>query len=617
MKRDGAPPAALPAAPSVEKGRAPGLPPGATTTIVQWNNDTANFQTMGTAKVAANGIRGTVNLSNSTDSLDGFLAKCSQLESPNGSTVTVNASGMSDAKLTVLSGRIGNVMNFVDPTEMAAVQKAARESRLKIPLLIGLDAVHGVSTYFPLPLGQAATFNPSLVEEAALWTGREARALGINWTFAPMVDMGRDPRWGRLLEGAGEDVHLSGIMAAARTRGYQAGGVAATVKHFVGYGGGEAGRDYNTAWIPAEQLHDLHLPPFRSAHDAGSLSVMAAFNSVNGTPATAHKGMLTDLLRRQWGFRGLVVSDFGSIPELIAHGIARDEAEAARKALAAGIDIDMMGFVYSRHLATEVRAGRVPTARGYRLFVDTMLTAQREQLPPASLAPDQPQRVIANAANLLSNLSNFVGVVMAPRRGSVFRHIEFLRLSEKRVLVIIVSPDGDVQNRVIFTDTDINQSQLIEASNYLNTHFVGMGIEQVRERLQREVDSLRSEIAALMQAAVQVSSEAMSQSQDEVVISGERNLLSVSDFSSDMGQLRRAFDLFEQKAQLMRLLDMSSQAEGVRIYIGGESHIVPFEELSVVSANYEVDGQVVGTLGVIGPTRMPYDRMIQIVVITA
>jgi len=225
--------------------------------------------------------------------------------------------------------------------------------------------------------------------------------------------------------------------------------------------------------------------------------------------------------------------------------------------------------------------------------------------------------VIANAASLLSNLSHFVGVVMSPRRGSVFHHIEFLRLSDRRVLVIIVSPEGDVQNRVIFTDTDISQSQLIEASNYLNANFVGMGIDEVRQRLQLEVEKLRSEIAALMQAAVQFSSEAINSTEDEVVISGERNLLSVSDFSSDMGQLRRAFDLFEQKAQLMRLLDMSNQAEGVRIYIGGESQIVPFEELSVVSANYEVDGQVVGTLGVIGPTRMPYDRMIQIVDITA
>jgi len=170
---------------------------------------------------------------------------------------------------------------------------------------------------------------------------------------------------------------------------------------------------------------------------------------------------------------------------------------------------------------------------------------------------------------------------------------------------------------VIFTDTDFSQSQLVEASNYLNAHFAGMAIDQVRERIQAEVDSLRSEIASLMQAAVNFSSEALVQTEDEVVISGERNLLSVSDFSSDMGQLRRAFELFEEKAQLMRLLDISSQAEGVRIYIGGESQIVPFEELSVVSANYEVDGQVVGTLGVIGPTRMPYDRMIQIVDITS
>jgi heat-inducible transcriptional repressor len=246
-----------------------------------------------------------------------------------------------------------------------------------------------------------------------------------------------------------------------------------------------------------------------------------------------------------------------------------------------------------------------------------MLTVQREQLPPASLAPDQPQRVIANAAHLLSNLSHFVGVVMAPRRSSVFRHIEFLRLSEKRYLVIIVSPEGDVQNRVVFTESDYTQTQLVEAANFLNANYAGLAIEQVRERIKGEVEQLRNEIAQLMQAAVQVTSEALSESQDEVVISGERNLLAVSDFSSDMTHLRRAFDLFEQKTQLMRLLDISSQAEGVRIYIGGESQVVPFEELSVVSAPYEVDGQVVGTLGVIGPTRMPYDRMIQIVDITS
>jgi heat-inducible transcriptional repressor len=277
-------------------------------------------------------------------------------------------------------------------------------------------------------------------------------------------------------------------------------------------------------------------------------------------------------------------------------------------------DLEELGLVASPHTS----AGRVPTARGYRLFVDTMLTARREELLGApSLPPDQPQKVIAHAAQMLSNLSQFVGVVVAPRRSSVFRHIEFLRLSERRFLVIIVSPDGDVQNRVVHTGVDYSQSQLQEAANYLNANYGGMSIEEVRERLKGEVEQLRGEIVTLMKTAVDASSEALKQDQEEVVISGERNLLSVSDFASDMTHLRHAFELFEQKAQLMRLLDVSSQADGVRIFIGGESQIVPFEELSVVSAPYEVDGAVVGTLGVIGPTRMAYDRMIQIVDITS
>ena len=277
-------------------------------------------------------------------------------------------------------------------------------------------------------------------------------------------------------------------------------------------------------------------------------------------------------------------------------------------------DLEELGLIVSPHTS----AGRVPTARGYRLFVDTMLTARQDALSPPELVPEQPQKVIANAANMLSSLSQFVGVVMAPRRSSVFKHIEFVKLSERRVLVIIVAPDGDVQNRVIFTDHDFSSSQLLEASNFLNAHYAGLAIEQVRERLQTEVERLRTEVANLMQAAVNLSAEAMHpQPQEQVIISGERNLLSVSDFSSDMGHLRKAFDLFEQKTQILRLLDFSSQAEGVRIFIGGESQVVPFEELSVVSAPYEVDGQVVGTLGVIGPTRMHYDKMIQIVDITS
>ena len=287
-------------------------------------------------------------------------------------------------------------------------------------------------------------------------------------------------------------------------------------------------------------------------------------------------------------------------------------------------DLEELGLIASPHTS----AGRVPTARGYRLFVDTMLTARPLDLANLAtvtpelaaareqLHPDQPQRVIAQAASLLSNLSSFVGVVTAPRKASVFHHIEFLRLGEKRVLVIIVAPDGDVQNRVIFTARDHTQSELVEATNYLNAHYAGLSIEEVRERLKHEIEALRGEIAQLMQAAVQTG-EALVESSERVVVSGERNLLGMQDFGSDMGSLRRLFDVFEQKTELMRLLDGSSRAEGVRIYIGQESQVVPFEELSVVTAPYEVDGRVVGTLGVIGPTRMAYDRMIQIVDITA
>lgn len=276
-------------------------------------------------------------------------------------------------------------------------------------------------------------------------------------------------------------------------------------------------------------------------------------------------------------------------------------------------DLEELGLIASPHTS----AGRVPTARGYRLFVDTMLTAQPADIDTPDLAPEQPQKVITQAAHMLSSLSQFVGVVLAPRRSSVFHRIEFLRLSERRVLLILVAPEGDVQNRILFTDTDYSSSELTEAANYLNTHFSGLAIEQVQARLGQEVERLRSQVATLMQAAVLVGSEAITQAQDEVIIAGERNLLSVSDFSNDMNQLRRTFDLFEQKAQIMRLLDLSSRADGVRIFIGGESQSEPYDEISVVSAPYEVDGQVVGTLGVIGPTRMPYDRMIQIVDITS
>lgn len=281
-------------------------------------------------------------------------------------------------------------------------------------------------------------------------------------------------------------------------------------------------------------------------------------------------------------------------------------------------DLEEMGFVASPHTS----AGRVPTPRGYRVFVDTLLTVQaidetavESKLHP-TLQTSSPQKIISNAAQVLSSLSQFAGVVMTPRHESVFQQIEFLRLSEKRILLVIVSPNGDVQNRLLLTDVDYTPSQLIQAANYLNQHFAGLGFEEIKIRLQSELRQLRDDMTRLMQAAVEAGSDAM-ESEEDMVISGERNLLSVSDLASNMSSLRKLFDLFEQKTSLMQLLDVSSKATGVQIFIGGESQLVPVDEMSVVTAPYEVNGKIVGTLGVIGPTRMAYERVIPIVDITA
>jgi heat-inducible transcriptional repressor len=282
-------------------------------------------------------------------------------------------------------------------------------------------------------------------------------------------------------------------------------------------------------------------------------------------------------------------------------------------------DLEEMGLVASPHTS----AGRVPTPRGYRMFVDTLLTVHPgdEKTVEVRLQPrtqsGTPQRIISNAAQVLSSLSQFAGVVLTPRRESVFQQVEFLRLSEKRILLVIVAPSGEVQNRLLLTDVDYTRSQLVEAANYINLHYGGLSFDDVRLRLQAELRRLRDDMTRLMQAAVEAGSDAMTEDNDDVVISGERNLLSVSDLSSNMTSLRKLFDMFEQKTSLMQLLDVSSKATGVQIFIGGESQLMPVDEMSVVTAPYGVNGKIVGTLGVIGPTRMAYQRVIPIVDITA
>jgi len=281
-------------------------------------------------------------------------------------------------------------------------------------------------------------------------------------------------------------------------------------------------------------------------------------------------------------------------------------------------DLEEMGFISSPHTS----AGRVPTAKGYRFFVDSlMVTKPLEQQEierlEVELVADRPQQLMNAAAGLLSQLTHFAGVVMTPkRREAAFRHLEFLRLSERRVLLILVTAEGDVQNRILHTDRAYSQSQLVEATNFFNQHFAGQPLGSIRARITDELRALREDIAGLMTAAVDAGEGAYAEG-ESLVVTGERNLMQADGLSSNMERLRRLFDMFDQKTSILHLLDVSQRAQGVQIYIGGESGLSPLDEYSVVTAPYEANGQVIGTLGVIGPTRMAYERVIPIVDVTA
>ena len=282
-------------------------------------------------------------------------------------------------------------------------------------------------------------------------------------------------------------------------------------------------------------------------------------------------------------------------------------------------DLEEMGLVSSPHTS----AGRVPTALGYRLFIDTLMVVQpldskSVQQLEHQLQPDNPSRLLTQASNLLSELTHFAGVVATPRREAfTVRQIEFLRLSEKRVLLIIVMPDGEVENRVLLTLKDYSQSQLTEAGNFLSQHYADCPFQDIHQRVQSELHQLQHELTALLSAAMAASDAAMARKNEDYVISGERNLVHVSDLSSNMNQLRGLFNVFEQKTELLYLLDASRHAPGVHIFVGDESGLAGLDECSVVSAPYAANGRVIGTLAVVGPKRMHYERVVPIVDITA
>lgn len=295
--------------------------------------------------------------------------KIGQLVQYSAGQATGPGTGRTDYQDMIAKGQIGSLFNVIETPLINEYQHIAVEkSRLHIPLLFGLDVIHGFRTEFPIPLGMASTWDPSLVERASRVAALEASAIGIRWTFSPMVDIARDARWGRIQEGAGEDPYLGSAMAAAYVRGYQGSHLdapdtmAACAKHYVGYGAAEAGRDYNTTEISEHTLREFYLPPFQAAVNAGSATLMSAFNSLNGVPSSANPFTLTQVLRKEWGFKGMVVSDWASIGELVAHGIAADDATAARKAFLAGVDMDMASSLYHDHLAQLVASGAVTQA---------------------------------------------------------------------------------------------------------------------------------------------------------------------------------------------------------------------------------------------------------------
>ncbi len=275
---------------------------------------------------------------------------------------TVNA----NAKEEVRKGRWGSFYNGGTLAEKLELQRiAVKESRLGIPIIYGQDVIHGYRTTWPIPLGQAATWDPELVRQGARLTAQEATSDGIHWTFSPMVDIARDPRWGRIAEGYGEDPFLGSEMTKATVRGYQGDklsnpdSMAACVKHYVGYGAAEGGRDYNTTWIPENLLREVYLPPFHAAKEAGAASYMSAFNAINGVPASGNPFTLRQVLRKEWGFDGFVVSDYASIEEMIEHGYAADESDAAQKAISAGVNMEMISRTYWMHGKELVAAGKV------------------------------------------------------------------------------------------------------------------------------------------------------------------------------------------------------------------------------------------------------------------
>ena len=404
-------------------------------------------------------------------------------------------------KAEIRAGRWGSFLNAGSPVDRAEAQLIAlRESRLGIPLLFGRDVIHGYKTIFPIPLGQAASWDAELIEQAAREAASEAAAEGIRWTFAPMIDIARDPRWGRVAESLGEDPYLASMLASAMVRGFQgksladAGSVAACAKHFAGYGAAEGGRDYNSSWIPAILLREVYLPPFRAARDAGAATFMTAFEALNGVPATGNRFLLRDILRGEWKYDGVVVSDYEAVTEMIRHGYARDASDAAREAATAGVDMEMVSTAYFDHLKSLVESGAVSMsdidgAVRNILRLKFRLGLFDQTIPaPRTVQPDEQSRALAERAATES------AVLLKNDRG-------LLPLGDGARTLAVIGPLADSGLDQMGTWSMDGRPQDVETPLAALRTLVGADRVRYSPGLQNSRDSSRTGFAAAVDAA--------------------------------------------------------------------------------------------------------------------
>ena len=405
-------------------------------------------------------------------------------------------------KAEIRAGRWGSFLNAGSPADRAEAQRIAmHESRLGIPLLFGRDVIHGYKVVFPIPLGQAAAWDPQLVEQAAREAAREASLEGIRWTFAPMVDIARDPRWGRVAESLGEDPYLASTLAAAMVRGFQgasldgAASLAACAKHFAGYGAAEAGRDYNSAWIPEILLREVYLRPFYAAREAGAATFMTAFNTLNGIPATGNRFLLRDILRGEWKFAGVVVSDYDAVSEMIAHGYAADTADAAREAVTAGVDMEMVSTAYYDHLKPLVQSGAVSmgdidgAVRNILRLKFRLGLFEEASVAPAKFTPDAQALELAERA--------------ATESAVLLKNDGVLPLKQTLASVAIIGPLADSRTDQMGTWSMDGRPEYVQTPLAAFRQMLGAGRVLYAPGLRNSRDTSRDGFAAALNAARQ------------------------------------------------------------------------------------------------------------------